>query len=71
MSPFEAGPVVVPFKPTPDEKPPVVIVEQRTGRDHQGEFLLTIWSDGTHEIAWREQSWETWSPPIKLEAVAL
>jgi len=29
-------------------------------------YLLTVWEDGTHEIATRPESSATWSPPTPL-----
>jgi hypothetical protein len=29
--------------------------------------LVRMWENGTVEVATRENSWETWGPPIELE----
>jgi hypothetical protein len=53
---------------------PPQIVGQFVGKDFEhcvGEYLLTEWSDGKREVAWRQYAWETWSPPMKLTAVPL
>lgn len=82
MTPFKPEPflnTVVPVNTT-DAKTrrlaPVQphIVAQYIGKDFEhcaGEYLLTEWSDGSREVAWRAQAWETWSPPMKLTAVTL
>ncbi len=30
-------------------------------------YLLTVWPDGTHEVATRPESSATWGPPVTLE----
>lgn len=42
-----------------------------TGQDHLGEYLLTVYGDGAAEFAFREQSWQTWSPPVRLTATPM
>ena len=40
-----------------------------TGHDAERSYLLTVWPDGTREIAVRPYgSGEAWSPPVRLEA---
>lgn len=36
-------------------------------RDLGIEYLLTVWDDGTHELAVRTISVRTWSPPVVLK----
>lgn len=46
-------------------------MEQYLGQTDQGqEFLLTKWDDGSHEVATRRHSWETWSPPIDMRLIS-
>ena len=41
------------------------------GSDGQTSYLLTVWPDGSHEIATRPVgSGATWSPPVTLAEVA-
>lgn len=35
----------------------------------QGQFLLEVYPDGTHMVAWRGTSWETWTPAVEVKAV--
>lgn len=30
------------------------------------DLLVTTWSDGTGEVAYRERRWNTWSAPVAL-----
>lgn len=32
------------------------------------EYLLTVWPDGTHELATRRDGGATWGPPMTLMA---
>lgn len=32
-----------------------------------GQYLITVWQDGTGELAWRPDSRATWGPPARLE----
>lgn len=34
-----------------------------------GELLLTVYPDGTHEVAFRPDHWSTWDAPVALVAV--
>ena len=36
------------------------------GTDGVNEFLLTVWEDGTRELATRPHPGATWSPPVVL-----
>ncbi len=36
------------------------------GTDGQQEYLLTVWDDGTREVATRPHSCATWGPPVEL-----
>lgn len=36
------------------------------GTDGEREYLLTIWDDGTREIATRPNPGSTWGPPVTL-----
>lgn len=31
-----------------------------------GQALVTIWPDGSAEVAWRPTDFDTWSPPAEL-----
>lgn len=33
------------------------------------QLLLTVHDDGAAELATRDRDWETWSPPLALDAV--
>ena len=37
-----------------------------TDRDLGIEYLLTVWDDGSHELAVRTISVRSWSPPVAL-----
>lgn len=47
----------------------IPVTTQHIGANHEGEYLLTVYADGTHEVAFRPASWETWGRPVKLTAV--
>jgi len=36
------------------------------GTDGHQEWLLTIWEDGTHQLATRPNPGCTWGPPVEL-----
>jgi hypothetical protein len=50
--------------------PKVAVVSEREGQRvglPPGEYLLTLLDDGSTRLAWRENSWATWSPPAQAE----
>jgi hypothetical protein len=32
--------------------------------EEHGQYLVMTYSDGTVSLAYREESWDTWSPPV-------
>jgi hypothetical protein len=43
------------------------IIGTATFRDIDISILVTTWSDGTGEVAYRERRWDTWSAPVELQ----
>jgi len=49
-------------------------MNQFHGRNHQGEWLVTVFpaeagKPASAEAAFRPNEWDTWSAPVQLEAV--
>lgn len=52
--------------PAPDTPPTSVAYVYPTPTG--GEVLVTIWADGTGQVAFRDHPGGTWGPPVAMEA---